>query len=163
MSHWDEGPRPPDAPRTRPRHSDPARGIGAAAPTPPRGTQAKPPDSAAARVPTADAEEDLVIRPFLLTGGRTQAAVQGLAVESLVQAEPGGASTDSLRFEARRIVEICWQPTSVAELAAALRVPLGVVRVLVSDLVAAGRVSVVRREQLSIQMMERIRDRVRAL
>jgi hypothetical protein len=37
------------------------------------------------------------------------------------------------------------------------------VRVLVSDLVAERRVTVVRREQLSIQMMERIRDRVRAL
>jgi hypothetical protein len=113
-------------------------------------------------VPAADEEDDLVIRPFLLTGGRTQATIEGLAVESLVQAEPG-AATNSLRFEARRIVEICWQPTSVAELSAALRLPLGVVRVLVSDLVAERRVTVVRREQLSIQMMERIRDRVRAL
>jgi hypothetical protein len=136
--------------------------MGAAAPTPPRGTYAAPPGSASSRVPDADEEDDLVIRPFLLTGGRTQATVEGLAVESLVQAEPG-AATDTLRFEARRIVEICWQPTSVAELSAALRLPLGVVRVLVSDLVAERRVTVVRREQLSIQMMERIRDRVRAL
>jgi hypothetical protein len=136
--------------------------MGAPAPTPPRGTHPTPAGPASSRVPSADDEEDLVIRPFLLTGGRTRASVEGLAVESLVQAEPG-ASTDALRFEARRIVEICWQPTSVAELSAALRVPLGVVRVLVSDLVAEGRVSVVRREQLSIQMMERIRDRVRAL
>jgi len=137
--------------------------MGAAAPTPPRGTYPAPPGTpASSRVPAAEDEDDLVIRPFLLTGGRTRATIEGLAVESLVQAEPG-ASTDALRFEARRIVEICWQPTSVAELSAALRVPLGVVRVLVSDLVAEGRVSVVRREQLSIQMMERIRDRVRAL
>ena len=137
--------------------------MGAAAPTPPRGTHPAPAErGGSSRAPAADDEDDLVIRPFLLTGGRTRATVEGLAVESLVQAEPG-ASMDALRFEARRIVEICWQPTSVAELSAALRVPLGVVRVLVSDLVAEGRVSVVRREQLSIQMMERIRDRVRAL
>ena len=160
MSHWDEG-RPPDAPRLRPRHVDQGRDLGASTPTPPRGAYHTPPPARPTYVPP-DEEDDLVIRPFLLTGGRTRATVEGLAVESLVQAEPG-AATDSLRFEARRIVEICWQPTSVAELSAALRLPLGVVRVLVSDLVAEGRVTVVRREQLSIQMMERIRDRVRAL
>ena len=107
-------------------------------------------------------EEDLVIRPFLLTGGRTQVAHEGLAIESLVVAEPG-VQTDRLRFEARRIVELCWQPTSIAELSAALTVPLGVVRVLVSDLVAEQMVGIVPREQMTLQMMERIRDSVRAL
>jgi len=161
VSHWDEGmPRPPDGSRARPRHADSIRGMGAGAPTPPRGTHSGVPGWST-QLP-ADEEDDLVIRPFLLTGGRTRPAQEGLAVESLVQAEPGVA-TETLRFEARRIVEICWQPTSIAELSAALAVPLGVVRVLVSDLVDDRRVTVVRREQLSIQMMERIRDRVRAL
>jgi len=106
--------------------------------------------------------DDLVIRPFLLTGGRTRPTRDDLRVESLIQTVTGD-TTDALRFEARRIVEICRQPTSIAELSGALAVPLGVVRVLVSDLVAEGRVSVVQQQQLSIQMMERIRDRVRAL
>jgi hypothetical protein len=51
----------------------------------------------------------------------------------------------------------------MAEVAAALRVPLGVARVLVSDLVSDGSVTVVQREELSVQLIERIRDRVRAL
>jgi hypothetical protein len=153
-------PRSPDASRTRPRHAGPARGADAPAPTPPRGTYATPTSSPS--YPPTDDEDDLVIRPFLLTGGRTRPARDDLRVESLIQS-PVGATADTLRFEARRIVEICRSPTSIAELSAALVVPLGVVRVLVSDLVAEGRVNVVRHEQLSVQMMERIRDRVRAL
>ena len=106
--------------------------------------------------------DDLVIRPFLLTGGRTQPTQEGLRVETLLQSRPG-ISLGLLRFEHRQIVELCQKTTSVAELAAALRVPLGVARVLVSDLVADGSLTLVQRQELSVQMIERIRDRVRAL
>jgi hypothetical protein len=133
--------------RPQPRHADRRD---------PRVGLTRPPDD------DDDAVDDLVIRPFLLTGGRTQPTQDGLRVETLIQARPG-ALTGNLRFEARQIVELCQQPTSVAEVAAALRVPLGVARVLVSDLVADGSVVVAQREELSIQMIERIRDRVRAL
>jgi hypothetical protein len=106
--------------------------------------------------------DDQLIRPFLLTGGRTRPVREGLAIETLLQARPG-ALTSLLRFEARQIVELCQQATSMAEVAASLRVPLGVARVLVSDLVADGSVTVVQRQELSVQLIERIRDRVRAL
>jgi hypothetical protein len=106
--------------------------------------------------------DDVVIRPFLLTGGRTRPARDDLSVETLIQSDPS-AATGSLRFEARRIVELCLQPKSVAELSAGLRVPLGVIRVLVADLVAEGRVTLVAPEDMSVQLIERIRDRVRAL
>jgi hypothetical protein len=106
--------------------------------------------------------DDLVIRPFLLTGGRTRPAQDGLHIETLILARPG-AMTSSLRFETRQIVELSQKATSLAELAAALKVPLGVARVLVSDLVADGSVTIVKREELSVQLIERIRDRVRAL
>jgi len=109
-----------------------------------------------------DEADDLVIRPFLLTGGRTRPAQEGLQVESLIQARPD-ALRSNLRFEARQIVELCQRPISLAELAAAVHVPLGVARVLVSDLVEDGTVVLVQREELSVQMIERIRDRVRAL
>jgi hypothetical protein len=109
-----------------------------------------------------DEADDLVIRPFLLTGGRTRPAQEGLRVESLIQARPD-ALRSNLRFEHRQIVELCQRAISLAELAAAVHVPLGVARVLVSDLVADGTVALVQREELSVQMIERIRDRVRAL
>jgi hypothetical protein len=107
-------------------------------------------------------DDDLVIRPFLLTGGRTRASQEGLQVETLIQARPG-ALTPGLRFEARQIVEACQVPTSLAEVAARLRVPIGVARVLVSDLIAEGSVQMAQSAELSVQLLERIRDRVRAL
>lgn len=147
----DAGPRQPD-PRMIPRWQS----------TPPQ----RPARDAAGPHPrhadTAGAGDDLVIRPFLLTGGRTRPVQDGLRVEALVQAQPPALAAP-LRFEARRIVEVCQRPTSVAELAANLRLPLGVTRVLVADLVADGSLDLVKQEELSIELIERIRDRVRAL
>ncbi|GLY31744.1 DUF742 domain-containing protein [Kineosporia sp. NBRC 101731] len=109
-----------------------------------------------------DAAEDMVIRPFLLTGGRTRPVQDGLRVETLIHARDRITSA-GLRFEHRQIVQLCREPTSLAEISASLKVPFGVARVLVSDLVADGSVVVTQREELSIQLIERIRDRVRAL
>jgi hypothetical protein len=100
-----------------------------------------------------DPADDMVIRPFLLTGGRTRPVQEGLRVETLIHARPPRAAA-ILRFEHQQIVELCREPTSLAEISAAL---------LVSDLVADGSVVVTEREELSIQLIERIRDRVRAL
>jgi hypothetical protein len=107
-------------------------------------------------------DDDLVVRPFLLTGGRTRPIQDGLRVESLLRAQPAALSAP-LRFEARRIVEICQRPASVAEVAVGLGVPLGVVRVLAADLLVEGYLQRVDQGELSIEMIERIRDRVRAL
>ncbi|WP_198955020.1 DUF742 domain-containing protein [Kineosporia sp. R_H_3] len=108
------------------------------------------------------AVDDLLIRPFLLTGGRTRTSREDLRIESLVRSVPG-VPLGTLRFEARRIVELTIRPTSLAELAVALAQPIGVVRVLVGDLVDSGTVSVVQVEEISLGLLERIRDRVRAL
>jgi hypothetical protein len=147
----DDAPRPPDPrmiPPWRSPSPPPAVGTGTGAARGHPGSGPAPPD-------------DIVIRPFLLTGGRTAPAQPGLRVETLIQA--ANVATRALRFEARQIVELCRRPSSVAEVAAALRVPLGVARVLVSDLIADGSVTLVQREEVSIQLMERVLDRVRAL
>ena len=109
-----------------------------------------------------DHGDDLVIRPFMVTGGRTQPLQDGLRIESMVSAWPAALSAP-LRFELRRIVELCQQPRSVAEIAVGLAVPLGVARVLVADLLASGLVRAEDQSELSIDIIERIRDRVRAL
>jgi hypothetical protein len=83
-------------------------------------------------------------------------------VETLVSALPAALSAP-LRFELRRIVELCQVPLSVAEVAVQLGVPLGVARVLVADLATEGFVSCAEPAELPIEMIERIRDRVRAL
>ncbi|QMU77632.1 DUF742 domain-containing protein [Streptacidiphilus sp. PB12-B1b] len=82
------------------------------------------------------------VRPYALTGGRTRFG-QVLLVETLVSAvyQPGGFPPAMPELE--RICELCQgQMRSIAEVSALLRLPLGVVRVWVSDLVDAGRIRV---------------------
>jgi hypothetical protein len=106
--------------------------------------------------------EDQLVRPFLMTGGRTRPIHDGLRIETLISAPPA-ALFAPLRFELRRIVEFCQTPQSVAEIAVALRIPLGVARVLVADLTTEGYVTYSQPTELPIELIERIRDRVRAL
>lgn len=112
--------------------------------------------------PAGKAPPDSFVRPFILTGGRTQPLQDGLRVETLIHAQPGTLFAP-LQFERRRIVELCQTPRSVAEVASALQVPLGVARVLVSDLAADGLVSVHQQTETPIRLIERVLDRVRAL
>ncbi|MFG1607710.1 DUF742 domain-containing protein [Actinoplanes sp. NPDC049265] len=112
--------------------------------------------------PDADGEDQFV-RPFMLTGGRTRPLQDGLRIETLLHAAPSALSAP-LRFESKRIVELCQAPMSIADLAVALRVPLGVVRVIVADLITEGYLRVEDQlGELPISVIERIRDRVRAL
>lgn len=73
------------------------------------------------------------VRPYFFTQGRTRAAVE-LALEALVTATPGAAAVGP----AQLALELCRETRSVAEVAALMAVPLGVARVLLGDLVAAG-------------------------
>jgi hypothetical protein len=111
----------------------------------------------------AASSDEPLVRPFMLTGGRTEPMHDGLRIETQLYAAPAALSAP-LRFEARRIVELCQAPRSIADLASALGVPLGVVRVIVADLITEGFVVVDEMPgELTTTLIERIRDRVRAL
>lgn len=80
-----------------------------------------------------------VVPVYALTRGRTRSAGRDLPWEALVATtEAGRAALGRLRFEQAQIVRLCRRPVSVAEVAAELGVPVGVARVLVSDLYADG-------------------------
>ena len=90
------------------------------------------------------------VRPYTLTGGRTRFG-HVLLVETIVAAIEApeerpeltsGGLRDRVMPEMRAIVELCRRMRSVAEIAALLKMPLGVVRVLLSDLADQGRVRV---------------------
>jgi hypothetical protein len=86
---------------------------------------------------------DRVVPVYAFTRGRTRAAGQELPLEAVVTAtEQSGRAGASLRMESRAIVEMCARPTSLAEVGAALRVPVGVARVLVGDLAHGGYLEV---------------------
>jgi uncharacterized protein DUF742 len=108
-------------------------------------------------------DEEPLVRPFILTGGRTQPMQDGLRIETQLHAAPAALSAP-LRFEARRIVELCQAPMSIADLSVAVGAPMGVVRVIVADLITEGYVLVENRSgELPTNVIERIRDLVRAL
>lgn len=80
------------------------------------------------------------IRPYTLTGGRTRPRHE-LLVEALVSVpryDP--ALPDSLMPESRALYERARTRVSIAELSVAISAPLGVVRVLLSDLAAQGAI-----------------------
>ncbi|MFI1417228.1 DUF742 domain-containing protein [Streptomyces sp. NPDC020731] len=93
------------------------------------------------------------VRPYSLTGGRTRFG-HVLLVETFVGATAAleaaeerreltnGNLTSRVMPEMRAIVELCRRMRTVAEIAALLKMPLGVVRVLLSDLADQGRIRV---------------------
>ena len=94
-------------------------------------------------------EEELLddaraVRPYTVTRGRV-ASRRDLPMEALVRAvgATGGEPAPGETPERRRILELTSQRIlSVAEIGAHLRLPLGVVRVLVGDLADSGQVVV---------------------
>ncbi len=90
-------------------------------------------------------EETAIVRPYALTGGRTKANY-ALELETLISTKDhvsaGSLPAAAEQIECISIIEECRTPRSVAEIAATLRVPLGVARVLISDAADAGLVSV---------------------
>ncbi|MGW0878533.1 DUF742 domain-containing protein [Streptomyces sp. NPDC002671] len=96
-----------------------------------------------------DDEAGPVVRPYAMTRGRTTSAAQHrLDVIAVVVIEPDAGDPEAdqtLSPEHVDIVGFCrTAPQSVAELAAELDLPIGVVRVLIGDLVNAELVHVSR-------------------
>lgn len=83
-----------------------------------------------------------VVPVFAVTGGRTRSSGHDLPVESLVTVVDPAARTADLQKEYRLIVELAARPVSLVEIGAHLRVPVGVARVLVSDLAESGHLAV---------------------
>ena len=79
-----------------------------------------------------------VVPVYALTGGRTRSAAgRDMPVETLVTATAAGLFAADLQLEYRATVELAETPVSIVEIGASLGVPVGVARVLVSDLVNA--------------------------
>ena len=90
-----------------------------------------------------DEEAGPVVRPYALTRGRTRPAGEVLDVIALVTAARGAqADHAGLDPEHFALLSMCRQPASVADLAADLDLPLGVVQVLLADLRARSLVIV---------------------
>ena len=82
------------------------------------------------------------VRPYAWTRGRTKSGLD-LAIEALVStSQRGREQMAMLQVEHRAVAELCEQTRSVAEVAALLKLPLGVARVLLGDMAGIGVVTV---------------------
>jgi Protein of unknown function (DUF742) len=114
-------------------------------------------------------DSERVVPAYALTQGRTRSLGHELALETLVLATEFASRYEaSLQLESQTIVSIASSPISVAEIGAALRVPIGVARVLVSDLTDAGYlivsppIGVDENGRPSRQILERLLDGLRS-
>jgi Protein of unknown function (DUF742) len=87
-----------------------------------------------------------VVRPYALTGGRTEPASGEVLdlIAVVVAAGRADRADDSIGLspEHRRILGLCRSAVTVADVAASTTLPVGVVRVLLADLIMAGRITV---------------------
>jgi Protein of unknown function (DUF742) len=89
-----------------------------------------------------DRDAGPVVRPYTVTGGRARPVTSGLDLLTFVEAlYAPEADLIHLQPEHRAILQITRISQSVAEIAAAMDLPIGVVRVLIGDLIQANLVS----------------------
>ncbi|NIH86924.1 DUF742 domain-containing protein [Amycolatopsis granulosa] len=118
--------------------------------------------------PVTAEESSGLVRPYFRTRGRTRPSYD-LAIEALVSTSERGRMLDRVRVpEHRSICGLCLDTRSVAEVAAYLRMPLGVARVLIGDVVDLGLVLVhsttsVVGDRPGIEFMERVLSGLRRI
>jgi Protein of unknown function (DUF742) len=139
-----DDPAPPAAPGIRPflhgfspaQHGTPAQYNPPAQQRPPAEMEGVQPGGL--QVP---GEHTTTLRPFVITAGRVAGVDPAIGMETQVTAV-GTPMSNRLSPEKRAIVSLCAEPLSVAEISARLRMHLGVTRILVGDLRAAGHLDV---------------------
>jgi len=116
-------------------------------------------------------ESGPVVRPYAVTGGRTEPAdgevLDLLAVIIATGRHPDDGDSVNLTPEHRRILGMCRRQVTVADVAADTSLPIGVVRVLLADLMIQGAVAVVRQrpagQRTGSDVLQEILNGLRAL
>jgi hypothetical protein len=114
-----------------------------------------------------------LVRPYTVTRGRTRPKLE-IALESLVETTARGRTqavhTGGYGREHEQIVALCdGRLQSLAEIAARLRLPLGVARVLIADMAADGLVAVYEpaflneNQAVGTELLERVLSGLRRL
>ena len=79
-----------------------------------------------------------LVRPYAVTRGRTE-PLRDIAIEAVLLTTPRGQQESRFAGRDKQVIaSLCGRPQSLAEIAAYTRLPLGVSRVLVADMVADG-------------------------
>jgi len=116
-------------------------------------------------------ESGPVVRPYAVTGGRTEPAdgemLDLLAVIIATGRDADADDSATLTPEHRKLLSLCQRQVTVADLAADTRLPVGVVRVLLADLTMQGAVTVIRQrpagQRTGTDVLQEILNGLRAL
>jgi hypothetical protein len=82
-----------------------------------------------------DAEAGPVVRPYALTQGRTRHGGESFdLVATVIATARGSADLAALAPEHLSVLQLAQVPTTVADIASELDLPLGVVRIILADL-----------------------------
>jgi len=89
-----------------------------------------------------DRNEGPVVRPYALTGGRTRPTGEAIDMLALVSSTDTPVDELILEPEYLAVMRQCRPPKPVADLASDLNLPLGVVRILLSDMREHGLITI---------------------
>jgi len=89
-----------------------------------------------------DADAGPVVRPYALTQGRTRHAGESFDLVATVMATHAIAAEGSLAPEHISVLRLARAPTTVADIASDVDLPLGVVRIILADLRELGLVAI---------------------
>jgi hypothetical protein len=107
-----------------------------------------------------DGDAGRLVRPYAVSGGRTT-PTQNLDLLSMISAT-GTPPRGQVEADHIHILSLCHQPLPVAEIAARLRLPAVVTKILLSDLLECGAVTVASPRPDSALpgrvLLERVRD-----
>lgn len=118
-----------------------------------------------------DRDAGPVVRPYALTGGRTEPASGEVldVIAVVVTARDTSEAADAVGIgpEHRQLLSLCQKPVTLADVAAATSLPVGVVRVLLADLILQGWITVLpgrpADEQPSADLLKEVLHGLRAL
>jgi Protein of unknown function (DUF742) len=114
-----------------------------------------------------DQEAGPVVRPYALIGGLARPSGQRLDLLDMVRAaRRTGQDPPRLSPEQAALLERCQMPAPLAELAAGLDLPVGVIRILVSDMRERGLVTIHRAQPAGfsdLKILQEVVDGLRRL
>lgn len=115
-----------------------------------------------------DREAGPVVRPYAVTGGRTDPAGDTvLDLITVISAADAAPRPAGLGPEHRALLRLCRAPATVADVAADIALPLGVVRVLLGDLIQKGVITVLppptERPKARADLLKEVLDGLRSL
>jgi Protein of unknown function (DUF742) len=91
-----------------------------------------------------DRDAGPVVRPYALTGGRTRPRGESFDLLAVVGSAVDATTSDRMLLEPEhvQVLRLCRRPVPVADLASDLDLPLGVVRILLSDMRERGLITI---------------------